>query len=72
MAQFILNRNSQSNGDHEVHNKTDNCSFLPNYENQIDLGYHANCHDAVATARRLYPNWRINGCKHCCNACHTS
>lgn len=72
MARFIMNRNAQSNGDHEVHNASTGCRYMPNPENQIDLGVHDSCHGAVAYAKRLYPNYRINGCATCCNACHTS
>lgn len=36
--QYIINKNSQSNGDHEVHNKTKGCSYLPALENQIVIG----------------------------------
>lgn len=72
MYQFIINKNSQSNGDHEVHNKTRGCSFMPSLENQIDLGYHATCHGAVAEAKRRWPQDRINGCYYCANDCHTT
>ncbi|RUO25167.1 hypothetical protein CWE11_11830 [Aliidiomarina sanyensis] len=72
MQKFIINKNKQSNGDHEVHNATTGCSYMPNLENQIDLGYHVSCHGAVAEAKRLWPGNRINGCYYCANACHTS
>lgn len=72
MPRFIINKNAQTNGDHEVHNLTDGCSYMPNPENQIDLGVHASCHEAVAAAKRKWPGNRINGCYYCCNPCHTS
>lgn len=72
MPRFIINKNSQSNSDHEVHNATTGCTFMPNIENQIDLGYHPSCHGAVADAKRRWPNNRINGCYYCCNDCHTT
>jgi len=72
MARYVININAQANGDHEVHNITKGCNYLPNYENQIDLGYHNSCHEAVAHAKRKWPDYRINGCYYCCNACHTS
>lgn len=72
MPKFVLNKNAQQNGDHEVHNATAGCSYMPAPANQIDLGIHTTCHDAVAYAKRLYPNNRINGCYYCCKACHTS
>lgn len=72
MPAFVLNRNPQSNGDHEVHNSSSGCSFLPDRANQIDLGFHLSCHGAVAEGKRRYPNVRINGCYYCANACHTT
>ena len=35
---YIINKNAQNNGDHEVHKKDANCQDMPNLENQIDLG----------------------------------
>lgn len=70
MPQYCINRNQQSNGDHEVHQNP--CVYLPAPENQIDLGYHANCFAAVAHAKAQWPQSRINGCAYCSTACHTS
>jgi len=72
MPNFILNSNSQSNGDHEVHNTTAGCSYMPSVLNQIGLGWHSTCQEAVAEAKRRYPGSRINGCYYCCNSCHTT
>jgi len=72
MARFIINKNAQDNGDHEVHNATTGCAHMPNSENQIDLGNHSSCHGAVADAKSRWPDNRINGCYYCCNPCHTS
>ncbi|HEX7048299.1 MAG TPA: hypothetical protein VF275_12080 [Gammaproteobacteria bacterium] len=72
MSTFIINQNAQSNGDHEVHNRTAGCSFMPDPENQINLGTHVTCQGAVASAKTSWPGYRINGCYYCCNACHTS
>lgn len=72
MPSFVINKNQQSNGDHEVHNLTTGCTYMPNPENQIDLGTHPNCQGAVAKAKRNWPDARINGCYYCCNECHTS
>ena len=71
MARYVLNSNAQSNGDHEVHNKTAGCRYLPHISNQIDLGSHPNCQSAVAEAKRRYPRARINGCYWCARPCHT-
>lgn len=72
MPSFIINKNAQSNGDHEAHNTTYPCNHMPNPENQIALGEHNSCHGAVAAAKQKWPNKRINGCAYCCNECHTS
>ena len=74
MPRFVINKNEQTNGDHEVHNATTGCSFMPNPENQIDLGTHTSCHGAVAEAKNRWPaqSHKIDGCYYCCNPCHTS
>lgn len=72
MPYFIINKNSQQNGDHEVHEKDAGCQHLPNHENQIDLGFHLSCQSAVTDAKSRWPSNRINGCYYCCRPCHTS
>ncbi len=72
MPRFVINRNEQDNGDHEVHNLDYPCQNMPYPENQIDLGYHMTCHTAVDLARGKWPGKRINGCFWCANACHTT
>jgi hypothetical protein len=42
VCQFIVNRNAQANGEHEVHNLTTGCIFMPDPKNRIDLGEHPN------------------------------
>jgi hypothetical protein len=69
MPRFIVNKNAQANGDHEVHNTTDGCGHMPDTRNRRALGEYRDCHGAVAAARALYP--RANGCYHCCRACHS-
>lgn len=73
MPYYCVNRNGQpSTGDHEVHDvaigRAQGC--LPSAANQVDLGYHANCHAAVTAAKRIYP--RSDGCRWCVPSCHTS
>jgi hypothetical protein len=68
MASYYVNKNEQSNGDHEVH--TGDCTYLPAPANRIYLGEFSNCRDAVNAARQFYS--RCNGCYFCSNACHTS
>ena len=72
MPTFVVNRNEQANGDHEVHNTTTGCTFMPAPSNQINLGTHSNCQSAVAAAKQQLPYKRVNGCKYCSTACHTS
>lgn len=67
MPQYYVNKNSQANGDHEVHQA--GCSHMPAPQNRLALGLHMNCSTAVQAARRVYP--KANGCFYCCRACHT-
>lgn len=55
MPNFVINKNAQENGDHEVHNTTPGCRYMPRPENQIDLGSHPTCHEAVAAAKKDGP-----------------
>lgn len=66
---YILNTNTE-NDDQEVH-VVNECNHLPSLENQEDLGIHDSCHSAVKEAKRRHPEWSINGCYYCSNACHT-
>lgn len=68
MDKFFVNKNSQPNGDHEVHKE--GCNYMPDYYNRIDLGYHSNCQSAVRKAKEYYN--QSNGCYYCCKECHTS
>ena len=72
MHRFVINKNAQANGDHEVHNVSTGCSYMPDAQNQIDLGHHMGCQGAVSEAKRRWPTNRINGCYYCCRPCHTS
>ena len=67
MPRYFVNKNAQSNGDHEVHNEY--CGRCPNPENRIPLGWHATCVTAVAQAKFHYVT--ANGCYYCSNMCHT-
>ncbi len=70
MPTYCVNKNAQSNGDHEVHDLTFGaCNRLPDYGNRLDLGYHPNCQSAVRQAKITY--WKSNGCWYCCPACNT-
>ncbi len=63
---YYVNKNAQSNGDHEVHRE--DCSYLPDVSNRIDLGDHSSCESAVRKAKWYYDD--IDGCYYCCKACH--
>ena len=68
MAQYCMNKNAQSNGDHEVHRM--DCSWLPAPDNRLWLGDFPSCHGAVREAKKY--DSKADGCKHCSPACHTS
>lgn len=69
MPNYCVNKNSQSGGEHEVHNLDAGCRNLPDPQNRHPLGYHANCHSAVAAAKVVYSD--SDGCKFCATECHT-
>lgn len=68
MLNYCVNKNAQNNGDHEVHASA--CSWIPNAENQLNLGYFPSCRAAVQEAKKYYI--QSNGCAYCCPDCHTS
>ena len=67
MTKYYVNKNSQVNGDHEVHKL--GCTWMPDVENRIYLGKFATCRGAVIRAKKYYP--QSNGCYYCSYACHT-
>ena len=70
MPHFIVNRDPQQNGIHEVH-RTDTCARLPNKEGQMALGWYESCREAVAAAKRIgYAT--ANGCNFCIPECHAT
>lgn len=64
---YYVNKNAQSNGDHEVHKS--GCSYMPKEWNRIFLGSFDNCFDAVRESQKRYR--QSNGCYYCCNPCNT-
>lgn len=68
MKKYYVNKNAQSNGDHEVHRE--DCRYLPSESNRKYLGEFTSCDGAVREAKRHYT--KSNGCKTCCPNCHTS
>jgi len=68
MSYYYVNKNAQTNGDHEVHKL--GCSYMPIESNRKYLGNFSNCHNAVWEAKKTYS--QSNGCYYCSNECHTS
>ena len=66
---YYVNKNAQSNVDHEVH--AEECSYLPAVANRDYLGYYSDCSSAVTEAKAKGYS-RVNGCYWCANKCHTS
>lgn len=69
MPNYCVNRNAQSNGDHEVHDLASTRGCLPTVANRFDLGWHQSCTGAVLAARRYFS--QVNGCAWCAAGCHT-
>ncbi|MBT5072555.1 MAG: hypothetical protein HOJ34_05065 [Kordiimonadaceae bacterium] len=67
MVHYCVNKNAQTNGDHEVHKV--GCRWYPQQENRLSLGDHPSCKPAVVEAKKTYP--KSNGCAHCSPACNT-
>ena len=62
---YYVNRRTQANGDHEVHEE--GCKYLP--VDRIPLGEFTNCDGAVKESKKHYS--QSNGCYYCCKSCHT-
>lgn len=74
MPNYIVNKNAQSNGDHEVHvTPRSSCSSprYPESKNQVALGWYTSCFGAVQKAKSLGYT-KADGCYWCASACHTS
>lgn len=71
MPIYCVNKNKQSNGDHEVHDVASPHGCLPAATNRYDLGYHSSCSGAVSAAKQAGYT-QSNGCYYCSNSCHTS
>jgi hypothetical protein len=67
MARYYVNKNAQSNGDHEVH--TTGCSHMPDTDNRLYLGDFETCGPAVQEAKKHYS--QSNGCFYCAKPCNT-
>ncbi len=67
--EYFINRNRQPSGEHEVHVR--GCRYFPNEENAISVGVHSSCSAAIQAAKKAYPDWEVDGGKHCLPECHT-
>ena len=70
MPVFYRNKNAQPDGYNEVHIDDGSCPTPPYLSNRQTLGWHGNCKDAVAYAKKNLSG-KSDGCKHCIPACHT-
>lgn len=70
MPTYVVNKNPQPNGDHEVHNEASTQGCLPLASSRVRLGTFSSCSGAVTEAKRL--GYNANGCYYCANSCHTS
>lgn len=68
MEKYYVNKQAQSNGDHEVHKA--HCIFLPGVLHRLYLGEFTSCGTAVLAAKKTYP--KADGCYHCSLNCHNS
>lgn len=66
MAEFYVEINAQSNGDHFVHRAE--CSQLPAKNTIRYLGSIASCASAIKKAAESFK--QVNGCPHCSSANH--
>lgn len=64
---YYVNKNSQSDGYHEVH--TYNCNHGPDSENRLYLGEYSSCAPAVKEAKKHFT--KSDGCYYCSGKCHT-
>lgn len=67
MTKYYVNRNAQSNGDHEVHKE--GCSYVPDENNRRYLGDFLSCQEAISEAEKLDP--QADGCYYCTLEFHT-
>ncbi len=69
MKRFIINKNPQPTGEHEVHDE-ERCVHLPLKENRILIGYFETCREAILVAKTRWPSYDIDGCAYC-TLCHS-
>ncbi len=67
VKRYYVNKNSNNTGEHEVH--IEECKYLPDENNRVDLGYQYNSKDALIKAKTFYSD--VDGCFWCCREIHT-
>ncbi|MBQ9014247.1 MAG: hypothetical protein IJ094_11985 [Bacilli bacterium] len=71
MARYFINKNAQSNGDHEIHKSSCIHYYLFKTGNNFEeLGVFLSDAEAIVYAKNKYPYWIIDGCYHCCPSIH--
>jgi len=71
LINYYLNKNAQSNGDHEIHKES--CYYYYMYKGGYNfelIGAFSNEYEAMRYARYKYPYLRIDGCAYCCPNIH--
>jgi hypothetical protein len=71
MNNYYLNKNAQSNGDHEIHKES--CYYYYMYRGGFNFeffGAFATEFEAIRYARSKYPYLKIDGCAYCCPSIH--
>jgi len=68
LSKYYLNKNAQSNGDHEVHKF--GCKYMPNENNRISLGSFSHSYEAIKRAREYF--LAVNGGYNCLPDCATA
>lgn len=72
MAKYIINKNTDANGNNEIHNldKFPSCGHLPMVENREVLGNFQTDKEALSHAKKM--GWKnADGCYFCCESIHT-
>lgn len=72
MAEYIINKNKDNQGNNEIHNisKVPSCQHLPIPANRVSLGFRSSDKEALSYAKQI--GWKnADGCFHCCKDAHT-
>lgn len=67
-AHYYYNKNIDKNGNHEVHKEE--CSYLPELQNRVYIGYTNSCSSAIQRAKNETGKTNFDGCYYCSYECH--